>query len=594
MGVKHLFNSVPCDDGNPATANDWCQDGVCKGAAQVCPKGDYYPVGGLCLLCKADGSGPVGPGSAVDDGNVCTDDFCDPGDGILHWDNGQPCDDGNPATKWDWCHSGGKCYGTPVVCDAGDYFVKEGLCWLCNGSGTGTVGAGLAIDDGNLCTDDACDPGGGVEHYFNHAPCSDGKPDTLLDTCNDGTCIGVPKLCPPNEWVNTGGWWCILCDATGTQWANDGVDVDDVEDCTEDICDPKAGVIHTPVEGECWDADECTENDTCSNGKCAGTPIDCFDDNVCSQDGCDPATGQCTYQAVAGKCNDGLAATPDDVCVGVVCVGMLDPDGDKIPNYGTGPKCDGPGLLVNCQDNCPYRANATQVDSNNDGTGDACTEPRWWMRVATTKKVVALTFDDGWDNDAFEAILDALAAEKAYATFFFSGLYLDDWTIEPPTLIRAEKAGHLLGNHTFHHKLGGSLGETVQELLLCDQEFVAAGVGSVRPLFRPAGTELALWINIALQQTLFTEAFFANFDASDWLAPEPPAAALTQCILDKVAPGDIIDLHVGPEVTPAALPQILKGLKAAGYEMLTVEQMLAFGQPELVAVDAVKTCEDYF
>ena len=42
-------------------------------------------------------------------------------------------------------------------------------------------------------------------------------------------------------------------------------------------------------------------------------------------------------------------------------------------------------------------------------------------RLATNRKAVALTFDDGPNPDATPIILDALAARKVKATFFIFG-----------------------------------------------------------------------------------------------------------------------------------------------------------------------------
>lgn len=99
VGVVHENNTAKCDDGDPNTINDVCADGVCAGVAMVCPPGDWYEVAGECFLCNGMGTGPVGPGKTIDDGNVCTDDYCHPGLGVLNQPNwGNPCDDGNPKT----------------------------------------------------------------------------------------------------------------------------------------------------------------------------------------------------------------------------------------------------------------------------------------------------------------------------------------------------------------------------------------------------------------------------------------------------------------------------------------------------------------
>jgi len=294
-----------------------------------------------------------------------------------------------------------------------------------------------------------------------------------------------------------------------------------------------------------------------------------------------------------------VAVTPDDTCIGGICVGMIDPDKDGIPNYGPQVVCDGPGLLQNCKDNCPFRANPGQEDGNNDGIGDACATPQWWMRVKTNQKVIALTFDDGWDDSAFTSLLDTLASKHAYASFFIIGSYYDDGTISKENLIRARNSGHLLGNHTFNHKVGDDLAGMVKEIMDTQNLYVNTGVGSLRPLYRcPSPGEELLPImgtlTQALQQTGFVESFLANFDTGDWTDPEPPSDKMVQCVVEQAAPGDILSFHVGPQSTVDAIGQIIDQLAAKGFVFLTLEQMTYYGSPELLTPDQVKTCGAYY
>jgi peptidoglycan/xylan/chitin deacetylase (PgdA/CDA1 family) len=579
-----------CDDGDPDTVYDHCENGVCLGTPVACPTGDYFAVESLCYLCNGSGTGTTGDAVPISDSNLCTDDFCNSGLGVVHYANGVQCDDGDPNTQWDWCDETGVCAGIPILCPAGDYYAEDGLCYLCKGDGSGPVGAGLVIDDGNECTDDLCDPGDSVLHWNNFKPCDDGDAETVTDYCQDGACVGLETICPPGKWINDGIWWCVLCNEDGTDYANDGFPTDDEEDCTDDICDPEAGVVHIPIGGKCWDENICTTDDTCIDGLCTGTPIDCYDGSDCTVDSCDPVLG-CSYQNQDVPCDDGIAITPDDTCINGVCVGMLDPDGDGIINYGSNlPPCKGPGLLSGCIDNCPLRANPGQQDSDNDGLGNACETARWWCRIDTTEKVVALTFDDGWSSDAYNTILKTLDEKNAMASFFLVGGMVDDGIISPFDLIKGRNAGHTFGNHTYNHDPGQSLAVTISEILLAADFWTTIFGDSLRPVYRQPYAEILPWINIALEQTNYTESILGNFDSSDWLEPEPDPQLMAQCILDQIAPGDIIGFHVGPDVTVQALPFIIDGLRAKGYEMLTIEQMIAFGPPVIIEMPEVKTC----
>src|SRR5438132_484689 len=65
----------------------------------------------------------------------------------------------------------------------------------------------------------------------------------------------------------------------------------------------------------------------CAPGRCVGTPRNCNDSNVCTDDSCNVATG-CVYTANTAQCDDGNACTTVDVCSGGRCVGSAPPSCD--------------------------------------------------------------------------------------------------------------------------------------------------------------------------------------------------------------------------------------------------------------------------
>ena len=69
-------------------------------------------------------------------------------------------------------------------------------------------------------------------------------------------------------------------------------------------------------------------------------------------------------------------------------------------------------------------------------------------RVNTSKKVVALTFDDGPSSHTQE-ILDILRLHNVQATFFLLGKHAE----QHPNLVRQiYEEGHDIGNHSFSHE----------------------------------------------------------------------------------------------------------------------------------------------
>src|SRR5258708_6146979 len=61
---------------------------------------------------------------------------------------------------------------------------------------------------------------------------------------------------------------------------------------------------------------------------------------------------------------------------------------------------------------------------------------------------IALTYDDGPNDDVTERLLDVLANHHVRATFFLIGRYVQ----QRPQIARAiAAAGHLIGNHSMTH-----------------------------------------------------------------------------------------------------------------------------------------------
>ena len=108
VSIINTDDGIPCtvDACNPAngavthTPNDAiCDDGIWCNGQETCD---------AMLGCQS-GTPPV-----LDDGNSCTDDSCDEAnDQVVHINNSDPCDDGNPFTINDQCVNGA-CVGTPI------------------------------------------------------------------------------------------------------------------------------------------------------------------------------------------------------------------------------------------------------------------------------------------------------------------------------------------------------------------------------------------------------------------------------------------------------------------------------------------------
>ncbi|MBR56885.1 MAG: hypothetical protein CMH54_02380 [Myxococcales bacterium] len=263
------------------------------------------------------------------DGVIDPDDNCqlDPNplqennDGDEMGDACDPDDDNDTIFDEDDCAPfDGQVYpGNPETCDG-----KDNNC-------NGQIDEGIC-DDGNYCTQDLCDSGGGCTNNPrpDGTPCDDGTVCTQIDICQGGQCQGGNEL-----------------------------NCDDGNQCTTDECNPVTGCSSINNSASCSDMNECTLNDSCLNGACLPGPTDsCNDSNVCTADSCNPATG-CVNQAIGGGCSTGISQCDTGNCLGGSCVpvtGTACNDGDSCTDFdqcttngcsGQEKNCD-----VTCQQQC--------------------------------------------------------------------------------------------------------------------------------------------------------------------------------------------------------------------------------------------------
>jgi peptidoglycan-N-acetylglucosamine deacetylase len=193
-------------------------------------------------------------------------------------------------------------------------------------------------------------------------------------------------------------------------------------------------------------------------------------------------------------------------------------------------------------------------------------------------RTVALTFDACSTRDVSqydERITRELIANNAPATIFLGG----SWAREEAAHVR-ELAKHPdlfeLENHTYTHPhmpLVKDDGRVRQELLRTQAE-IQALTGHVPLLWRPPYGEYdARVVRIAAELGLTTiEYDLASGDPDQHATKEK----LVEWVLKKVQPGSIVVMHINHLRfhTSEALPGIIQGLRARGYQLVTVREML--------------------
>ncbi len=200
------------------------------------------------------------------------------------------------------------------------------------------------------------------------------------------------------------------------------------------------------------------------------------------------------------------------------------------------------------------------------------------------RREVAVGFDDGpWsDTGAFVTMLEH---SHARATFFMIGEQVN--SSYRPTLLRELRNGDVLGDHTFTHPnltrsadVRGQLQDTIR--------VIRALTGYTPCVFRPPYGDYDPSI-IRTARALGLATVLWNVDPADYTLPG--VAAIESRVLAQVRPGSIIISHDGGGPrgqTLAAYPAIFSRLRARGYRIVTIPELLGF-RP--VYVPCVRLCD---
>ena len=202
-------------------------------------------------------------------------------------------------------------------------------------------------------------------------------------------------------------------------------------------------------------------------------------------------------------------------------------------------------------------------------------EVKVYRSVATSKKQIALTFDDGPHPTLTPRILEILKKYNIPATFFMVGQNVLNY----PEAARAViEAGHEVGNHTFSHPHISNLGEKAifDEIGKCEDALEELCEYRPHLLRTPQGV-----LTPSLEKCLKDDDYILilwSLDTRDW--EHKSTAHLTRTVLENVQAGDIILMHdfIGHNSkTPEALEEIIPILLSEGYEFVTVSALLGVG-----------------
>jgi peptidoglycan-N-acetylmuramic acid deacetylase len=184
--------------------------------------------------------------------------------------------------------------------------------------------------------------------------------------------------------------------------------------------------------------------------------------------------------------------------------------------------------------------------------------------VDTDEKVVYLTFDEGYENGYTPTILDTLKANDVKVTFFVTKPFIEN---NAELAKRMKDEGHIVGNHTVHHKRMYELTdeEIIYEIEETARYFEEMTGYKMDNFFRPpegAYSERSLYLTKKLgYKSIFWSMAYADWDRNNQKGKDYAYNHVTE----NVHPGMISLLHAVSSSNTEALDDIIKELKEQGY-----------------------------
>ena len=193
----------------------------------------------------------------------------------------------------------------------------------------------------------------------------------------------------------------------------------------------------------------------------------------------------------------------------------------------------------------------------------------------TKEKVLYLTFDAGYENGCTAKILDVLKKHQVPGAFFLVGHYMEK---NADLVRRMVEEGHIVGNHTMHHK---------DMSQLSDKEAFAKELTDLETLFREiTGKELPKYYrppqgiysqeNLRMAKDLGYQTVFWSLAYVDWNNnAQPTHEEAFQKLLPRTHNGAVVLLHSTSQTNAEILDELLTKWKEQGYTFASIDKLFA-------------------
>jgi hypothetical protein len=236
---------------------------------------------------------------------------------------------------------------------------------------------------------------------------------------------------------------------------------------------------------------------------------------------------------------------------------------------------DGSRTWVNGPCGLQSRPNAERFDWESGGAPVVPVSAEEVVRGDPSRPWISVIFNAGAGHTPAPAILDALKARGIRTTFFLMGW----WAEKNPDLVRRIAAdGHEVASHGYEvfDLTQVSDAAVVADLERADAAIKAITGRSTKPLWSASASARDARVN-GLAASVGYRPIFWSVESGDWRF-DSTAAGVTGRVLGGAQNGAIVVMHLESPRTAdtiaPAIPAILDGLRARGFELVTVSELV--------------------
>ena len=186
------------------------------------------------------------------------------------------------------------------------------------------------------------------------------------------------------------------------------------------------------------------------------------------------------------------------------------------------------------------------------------------------KKILYLTFDEGYEAGYTSKILEILKENDVKAAFFITAHYLNT---QDDLVKQMLEEGHIVGNHTVNHKSIPNLSEEeIRKEVMDLHTVIYEKFGYEMKYIRPPKGEFSEK-SIKYTNKLGYKTVMWSFAYEDWNEDnQPKEEKAKEKIISNFHNGEIILLHGNSKTNTMILDSIIKEAKNMGYEFKSLDE----------------------